>query len=422
MLVKTSARARSSIGLIYLAETSSNQYITAYQHIQSNIRKTDQSIKYNYNTVEKIPAWELGKRRLPEPRGVKSVCVNLRLAASSARTTLLGNGLTVNENLRSVVLLGRLISASGDSLRIISIDLLLFLVFVIATLVLGDAGEDIVGQDTEDEEEPEEIDRLETGEQTERDILTDPALVLLSLPVQFERTDSAELGQDGPEDLQVQEVAQVDPPADEHGEVGRGDDCVEVVQCFGGCQEEIGDVVGDVDGQTHVGEVEAVAQADKRKRDDVVANQFLEVLAGLLELQEQHDRLLGPVACLEEVVSFEEALVLPMGESLEHGGCVEVPDGGALHHEQTEWSEYSKVDGCVHLLHEPRGLSLSTDTTPNSEWTNHLLHDKLARERQHNGVEGHESDILLSLSVHDWATGCLWGLRVREEDGAVHGV
>jgi hypothetical protein len=37
-------------------------------------------------------------------------------------------------------------------------------------------------------------------------------------------------------------------------------------------QEEIADIMGDVHGQTHVGKVEAVAQADEGQADDVVAD------------------------------------------------------------------------------------------------------------------------------------------------------
>jgi hypothetical protein len=40
--------------------------------------------------------------------------------------------------------------------------------------------------------------------------------------------------------------------------------------------------MGDVHGQTHVGKVEAVAQADEGQADDVMADQLLEVLARLL--------------------------------------------------------------------------------------------------------------------------------------------
>jgi hypothetical protein len=55
----------------------------------------------------------------------------------------------------------------------------------------------------------------------------------LGLPVKFEGTDGAELGQDGPEDLEVQDVTKVDPDTDERAEVGRNDDRVEIVEGFG---------------------------------------------------------------------------------------------------------------------------------------------------------------------------------------------
>lgn len=74
---------------------------------------------------------------------------------------------------------------------------------------------------------------MQAGQQSEGDILADPALVLLSLPVEFEGTDSTEFGQNGPEDLQVQNVAAVDPDADKRAEVRRDDYRVEVVEGFG---------------------------------------------------------------------------------------------------------------------------------------------------------------------------------------------
>lgn len=74
---------------------------------------------------------------------------------------------------------------------------------------------------------------MQAGQQSEGDILADPALVLLSLPVEFEGADSTEFGQNGPEDLQVQNVAAVDPDTDKCAEVRRDDDRVEVVEGFG---------------------------------------------------------------------------------------------------------------------------------------------------------------------------------------------
>lgn len=46
-------------------------------------------------------------------------------------------------------------------------------------------------------------------------------------------------------------------------------------------KEEVADVVRDVDGDTNVGEVVAVAEIDQADGDDVVGDQLLEVLSRL---------------------------------------------------------------------------------------------------------------------------------------------
>lgn len=70
-------------------------------------------------------------------------------------------------------------------------------------------------------------------------------------------------------------------------------------------QEEVRDVVRDVHCHTHVREVKPVAQAYQRQRYDVMEHQLPEVLARFLQLQHQHQALLSPIACLQEVVCLE---------------------------------------------------------------------------------------------------------------------
>lgn len=106
------------------------------------------------------------------------------------------------------------------------------LLLVVASLVFLHAVENVVLQNAQDQEEPEEIHRLQAGKQRESDVLTDPAFVLLCFPVQLERPDSPELGQNGPEDFQVDDVPKVDPCDNERAEVGHGEDGIEVVQCL----------------------------------------------------------------------------------------------------------------------------------------------------------------------------------------------
>lgn len=86
----------------------------------------------------------------------------------------------------------------------------------------------------DDEEQPEEVESLEGAEQGERDDERDVALVLLGLPVELVRADGLELGEQTPEDAQVEVVAQVDPNAHEGEVVGAGKRVVEIVESLGG--------------------------------------------------------------------------------------------------------------------------------------------------------------------------------------------
>ena len=307
--------------------------------------------------------------------------------------------------------------------------LFFFLVLIVASLIFLNAGEKIVLENSEDQKEPEEVDGLQTGEQCECDVLTNPALVLLGFPVQFEGSNGPELSQNGPQDFQVDEVSKVDPDCDESAEVGSGDDGVEVVECLGGLQEyrqhwskiceggpyrkeEVRNVVGNIDRNTDIGEVESITQSDKGHGDNVMTNKLLEILPWLLQLQHQHDRLLSPIACLKEVVGLEQSLMFTMRETHKHGRRVEIPDIRSTHDIQPERTKDPKVDRRVDLFHKPRGLSPATNSTVDSPRPNKTLHNEFSGERQHNSVESHKRNILLAFSIHNWATGVLRRLRV----------
>lgn len=244
------------------------------------------------------------------------------------------------------------------------------------------------------------------------------ALVLLRLPIQLERTNGLELGQERPEDLQVDVVTEVDPDQHEQDEVGSNKGMVDVVERLGGREEEVADVVGDIDGETDVGEVEAVAKSNEGQTDDVVADQLLEVLAGLLHAEDEDDGLLGPVGGLEEVVELDEGLVRLVWEALVHAGGVEVPDRGAAHDIHAKGAEDAEVDGRVQLLHEARLLGLA-QTSATGKRLEHLLHDEFTGEREHDGVEGDESDIPFALAVLDRHARIVLGELVGEEDEAM---
>ena len=111
---------------------------------------------------------------------------------------------------------------------------LLIIFFVVAALVLLDAVEQVILQDSQHQEQPEHIDGLETSKQSEGDVLRDPALVLLSFPVQFKWAHSTELGQGCPKDSQIEVVSKVDPNTDKRSIKWSDDDRVQVVQRLGG--------------------------------------------------------------------------------------------------------------------------------------------------------------------------------------------
>ena len=188
--------------------------------------------------------------------------------------------------------------------------------------------------------------------------------------------------------------------------------------------------MGDVDGKTDVGEVEAVAQANQGQADNVMANQLSEILPRLLHSQEKHDSLLGPVGGLEEVVELEHSLVGLVREVLVHAIGVEVPNGCTAHNVHASGSHDTKVKGSVHLLHVASLLSARLEAGPARHGAQDLLHDKLAGEGQDDSVEGHEGNIPETLAVlRDLIRVRGWQL-VREEDkvadwvafGRVYGV
>lgn len=188
----------------------------------------------------------------------------------------------------------------------------------------------------------------------------------------------------------------------------------------------------DVHGNTHVGEMEAVAAPNQRNSDDVVAHEFLEVLARLLEHQHQHNGLLRPVARLEQVVRLDDGLVGSVREALVHADRVEVPHGRARHDPDAERAVETKVQRRVRLLHEARLLRPLFDAIANRQRAKKPLHAELAREGQHYHVEAHKGKVACSLAIvrramrvgaHScWYERIARIKRVREEQARGYGV
>jgi hypothetical protein len=165
------------------------------------------------------------------------------------------------------------------------------------------------------------------------------------------------------------------------------------------CEEEVADIMRNVHSNTHVSEMEAVAQPNQRQRDDMVQNQLLEILARLLQLQHQNDSLLRPVRSLQKVISLETSLVGAVREPLVHARRVEIPDRRARHDPQTEGAEDSEVHGGVRLLHEAGLFSTALDSGADRQGADQTLHAELAREGEDDGVEGDEGEVLAAFAV-----------------------
>ena len=107
----------------------------------------------------------------------------------------------------------------------------------LAAVVLGDVVDDQAVGDAHDEEEPEQVQGLQGGEETECDDVAEEALVLLRLPVELVRADGPEFGQEREENLQVEVVSHVDPYAHEDDEVRGSEVVIDVVQRLGGLKQ-----------------------------------------------------------------------------------------------------------------------------------------------------------------------------------------
>lgn len=113
-------------------------------------------------------------------------------------------------------------------------------------------------------------------------------------------------------------MAGVGPDEDEEGEIGAGVAVVDVVEHLGGLQqdnasvidfvcvvsrgarlitysqEEITDIVGEEDANTHVSEVKPIATPDEGNCYDVVEHEFFVILSWLFQSKNEDNGLLQP--------------------------------------------------------------------------------------------------------------------------------
>jgi hypothetical protein len=106
---------------------------------------------------------------------------------------------------------------------------------IITPLILDNIAEHGPVENAQNQQDPEDVDHLQHRQKSESDGIRNPALVLLSVPVEIVRTNGREfaIGEHGIEDFEVQEVAHVRPNADEGDEVGDCEVRVEVVEDLG---------------------------------------------------------------------------------------------------------------------------------------------------------------------------------------------
>ena len=182
-------------------------------------------------------------------------------------------------------------------------------------------------------------------------------------------------------------------------------------------EEKVGNVMGDEDGDAHVGKVEAIAQPDQGEGDDVMQNQLLEVLSRFLQHEQQHQALLSPVAGLQKIIGLEQALVAAVWKALEHARRVEVPDRRPAHDVHAKGTVDAKVHGRVGLFHEASLLASVLDSSSNRQRAEDALHDKLTGETEDNGVKGNKGKVGLALAVLHGGKGCDILDRSREGVG-----
>ena len=164
----------------------------------------------------------------------------------------------------------------------------------------------------------------------------------------------------------------------------------------------------------------------------MVTHQLFEVFSRLLQLQHEDDRLLRPVARLQQVVGFEDCFVCSVWEPLEHGRRIEEPQGASRHHVEAEGPKNRKVHGCIHLLHKPALLVSAPNACTRRQRPDEPLHKELACEAEHNGVKGDKGDIVWALAIQRRAillirkrikrVSVARGQGVGEKDGPVNGI
>lgn len=164
-------------------------------------------------------------------------------------------------------------------------------------------------------------------------------------------------------------------------------------------KEKVRDIVRNVDRNTHISEMEAVAEPNQCQRHNMMQHQLFEILPWLLQQQDQHEPLLRPVTCLQEVVGLEPRLMCPVREPFVHALHVEEPDRCPTKHIQPYRTRDGEVHGGVELLQEPALLPALSNPAVQRYRLDKPLHQKFPCKREDDSVEGYEAEVLRALAV-----------------------
>lgn len=171
------------------------------------------------------------------------------------------------------------------------------------------------------------------------------------------------------------------------------------------CEEKIADIMRDVNRQSHVGEMKAIAQPNQRQGNDVMSDELPVISPWFFEPETENQGLLGPVTRLQQIVGLEKSLVGSIRKRLVHAGGVEIPNRGAIHDKQAIGTKNTEVDGGVHLLHEAILFRAGAKLEPAGERPEDALHDKLAGKGEDDNVESDKSEIFAAFAIVDGRIG-----------------
>ena len=175
-------------------------------------------------------------------------------------------------------------------------------------------------------------------------------------------------------------------------------------------KKEIANIMGNIHRDPHIREMKSIAQPNQNQCNNMMSHQLPKILPRLFQLQKQHNRLLCPIASLEQIVGLEQALVGLVRVVLEHGTGIKIPDGGPTHNVETEGTKDRKVNRGVDLFHEPGLFGAGVDAARLRKRADESLHEKFAGEGEDDDVEGDEGEVAWSFAILGRSIGTTEGV------------